>query len=291
MALTAEEQRLFDFAKAALPPWIRDDDEFLLGCAKMFGSVQATIDYWIGQTLITTALGPTATSPDWLNQHARDRDTNRQPGETSEALRDRLRNVPDALIPSALIAAANAILVADGIAGTAAIVELPRSGAYLGSYLAMSGVGGVFVQAGTSSKFTPDALPWPTPPWQSATITPVRGHRLTISGAFDAGNDGARIITGLEGNAAIVTNAGGVDADDATVTWTVERLDVEGNVRDGFARAYLGRGYRMSKPRPLGIVLILPYGSTSGTEASVREMLRQKKAGGFYVRVERRLNP
>ena len=44
MALTFEEQRLYDFAKGSLPAWIKNDDEFLHGAAKMFGSVRAMVD-------------------------------------------------------------------------------------------------------------------------------------------------------------------------------------------------------------------------------------------------------
>lgn len=290
MALTSEEQKLLEFALGMLPAWVRRNDEFLYGAAKMFGSVRTLIEYLFGQTLIGTAVGPGVDTPDWLNQHARDRGTTRADGEDDVTLRARLKQYPDAITRAALLAAVDAVLEANGITTDSAMLELPRDAAYIGEFVAMSGTGGAFVQTGTTSRFTPTVLPWPTPPFRDAAVFPTIQHRLTISGADDAGNDGAFTITGLDGDATIVTNATGVtDAVDAGVSWTVERLDVDGNLRDGFPRVFLGRGYRMTGTRPQTVLLILPFGSTAGIEASVREMLRTKKAAGFRVIVERRL--
>lgn len=290
MALTAQEQKYLDFALAALPGWVRPTDEFLNGAAKMFGSVDAMIDYLFSQALIRQANGATSTTPDWLNQHARDRGTSRQAGESDPVLRERIRNVPDALTRAALLAAADAILAADLIVGSAAMVELARDAGHWGTYLVMTGTGGVFTQAGTVSKFTPTALPWPTPPYQDPSVIPVRAHKIVIAGAADAGNDGTFTITGLDDDAAIYTNAAGAAGADGGVTWTVERFDVTGNLTDGFGRFYWRRGYRYARSRP-GIVMILPFGTTAGATASIVEMLRQKKAAGVLVIVETRAVP
>lgn len=58
-------------------------------------------------------------------------------------------------------------------------------------------------------------------------------------------------------------------------------------------RAYLSRGYRMAGTgrEATAIIVILPYGTSAATAASIAEALRQKKAGGVKVIVERRLNP
>jgi hypothetical protein len=290
MALTADEQKYYDFARNALPPWIKNTDEFLHGAAKMFGSVKAMIDYLFGQALIGSAVGATATTPDWLNQHARDRGTARALAESDPVLRARLRNVPDALTRAAILTAVNALLEAEGVSADASLIELPRDAAHLGVYTAMAGVGGAFVQVGTTSKFTPTTLPWPEPPFRSAAVFPVLQHQLIIAGAANAGNNGTRTITAVESDAAIVTNAGGVAGADAGVTWTVKRLDGSGNITDGFSRAYIGRGYRCCGRR-LAILIILPFGATAGTEAAVRELLRTKKAAGFQTIVERRTVP
>lgn len=288
MALTVEEQKFYDFAKDALPDWIPDADEFLMGAAKMFGSVKALIDYLFGQALISGATGATATTPDWLNQHARDRGTSRVDGEDDPTLRDRLRNAPDAVTRASILVAVNAILIAAGQVDQAAMVELPKHGAHGGEYDADNGIGGTFVKVGTTMKFTPSTA-WARPPYWAAALVPTRSTNLVISGAADATNDGTHVITGLEDNAALYTDADGVAAVDATVTWSVATLDVEGNVRDGFARAYSQRGYRSARLLPLRMVIILPFDSSASIEASVREALRQKKAAGIAVTIERRL--
>lgn len=288
MALTTDEQKFFDFAKAALPAWIPDGDEFLMGAAKMFGSVRALIDYLFGQTLIGNAVGAGVGTPDWLNQHANDRGTRRQLDEEDPALRERLRNIPEALTRLSIIVAIDAIIAAEGIVGNCALVELPRHGAHSGEYTSDTGTGGTFVKVGTVVKFAP-ATVWAGPPYRSPLIVPVQTTQIVISGAANGGNDGTYPITGLEDDQALYVNAGGVAAVDPGVTWTVEHLDLEGNVRDGFTRAYSQRGYRSARLRPGIIVVILPFGSTLATVASVTEALRQKKAAGIAVRVERRL--
>lgn len=291
MALTAEELKLYDFARKALPSWVRTEDEFLTAAAKMFGSVRAMGQYLFGQALIGTASGGTATTPDWLGQHARDRGTTRSAGESDPELRARLKEIPDALTRASLLAMADAILTAAGIADPAALLELPRDAARFGDWTALTGTGGTFAQSGTTSKFTPDVLPWPTPPYQAPTVEPVISWQLEISGAADAGNDGTNDITGLDGDAAIVTNATGVAGADPTVAWTAQRLDVDGNVSDGFARSYLGRGYRAKNSRPMLLIVIVPFPTTTATALSISRALQFKKAAGIAIRVERRAIP
>lgn len=294
MALTTEEQKFYDFAKASLPDWIPDGDEFLMGAAKMFGSVRELIDYLFGNALISSAVGATATTPDWLNLHAADRGTRRQLNEDDPTLRERLRNVPDALTRLTLLAAIDAILAANGVSGSSAIVELPKDGAHSASptgwYQEDAGTGGTFAVAGTTVKFTPDVLPWARPPKWPTNTSPARSSRIVLSSSTDPLHDGTHVVTALDGDAAVWTDASpGAAGPDAAVTWLVETLDVDGNVRDGFARAFSQRGYRSARLRPLRLVIILPYGSTAATEASVREALRQKKAAGIAVTIERRL--
>lgn len=291
MALTADEQNFYDFAKASLPDWIPDGDEFLMGAAKMFGSVKALIDYLFGQALIGSAVGATATTPDWLNQHARDRGTARVDGEDDPTLRDRLRKVSDALTRASILDAVNSILVAAGISDEAALVELPKHGAHSGTYASDTGTGGTFAVAGTVVTFTPDTA-WARPPYWAAALVPTRTTKLVISGAADASHDGTHAITGLSGDGAQYTDASpGAAGADPTVTWRVDTTDVEGNVRDEFARAYSQRGYRSARLVPLRIVIILPFGSTDAITASVTEALRQKKAAGVAVTVETRAIP
>jgi hypothetical protein len=296
MALDSQEQDFMDFALAALPRWMRSDDVFLRGAAKMFGQVRAQSDYWFGQTLISDATGPTTGQPDWLNQHARDRGTSRQNGESDQALRQRIRNVPDALTRDSLLAAANAILASESISGTVAMVELPRDGAFSGSWAAatsIGGTGGTFA-LGSSNQvlFTPTTLPWPVVPFRDPSVVRrVQNYKLVLSSATAPANDGAFSTVALLDNAAIFVNASGVAGTDPAVAWKVEKLDYRGNELDGFHMAYSGRGWRSSRARPPKIILILPYGSTASTQVSIQEMLRQKKAAGVTYVVERRLDP
>lgn len=294
MALDSQEQELFDFAIAALPPWYTSDErqrEELAGFAKMFGSVRAVVTYWFAQTLIGGARGPESGLPDWLNQHAVDRGTRRQSSESDPALRSRLRNVPDALTRASLLAATNAILLAEGVGAPAAMVELPRDGAALGGYVSDTGNGGTLTaDSGTRVVFTP-ATPFARPPWRApAVVRKIQTFDLVVAGAANAGNNGVFPVLGVSGDGAIIDNAGGVLGAEPGATWTVRKRDRRGNVRDGFSKAYASRGYRVSALRPV-LIIVLPFGASSSTEASVREMLRQKKAAGFLTLIERRTSP
>lgn len=295
MALTADDQLFLDFALAALPRWMNPSDEFLHGAAKIFGSsVKAQLDYWFSQTLIGNATGATATTPDWLRQHARDRGTDRQNGESDVALRARLRNVPDALTRGALIDAANAILTAEGIVGSATMVEMPRDAAHLGTFTANTGTGGTFATVGLSPgfQFTP-TVPFAAPPYRDpAVIRLIQKFSITIAGAANAANNGTFPITGMNANAATYSNAAGVAGVDAGATWTINKLDRRGNALNGHGKAFCSRGFRCTHAgKPASFVLMLPFGASAGTLASIAEMLRQKKAAGILAIVERRLNP
>lgn len=294
MALSADDLDYLNFALSALPRWMNASDEFLHGAAKLFGTgVKGQIDYWFGQTLIGNALGAGADTPDWLNQHARDRGTARQNGEIDVALRARLRNVPDALTRDSIIAAANLILAASSIAGSAAMVELPRDAAHFGTFTANTGTGGTFATNGASPgfQFTP-TVAFAAPPYRAASVVRlIQSYSITIAGASNAANNGTFAIAGLNINAAKYNNGSGVAGADAGVTWTINKLDRRGNKISGHGKSFLSRGFRMAGAGRGEIVLMLPYGSTSGTLASVTEMLRQKKAAGIRAIVERRLNP
>lgn len=229
----------------------------------------------------------------WLDQHALDRDLSRQGGEVDDVLRARLKTGPAALLRDVILDVANEALAAAGISGSAALLRLPADAAFVGNYVAMTGTGGVFAQSGTSSSFSPMAG-WQVPPVPDPRMQTVGSWQLAIAGAANAGNNGTRTVTGIggaDGNGAIVTNGSGVPGADPTVTWTARRLDQLGNVTDGFARAFASRGYRATSTRPFTIVVILPFGTDAGTAAAVADACRVKKAAGFGVIVERRLNP
>lgn len=293
MSLTPDEQSLYDFARNALPSWLKDTDEFLVAAAKTFGLTLAHAKDLMSQALITQAVGATSTTPDWLNQHARDRGTSRQQGEGDAALQERLRSTPDALTRAAILDAANAILTAAGVAGSAALLELPRDAAWIGDYdvFNVGDPGGVFAHAGSLMSFT-SALDEIRFPWTPASVFPGTRYRVTITLADNGGNNGTFEVVGLVGNAILYSNASGVNnAADGSANVVFTRLDALGNPTDGFARAYVGRGWRVTRPRPFGVLVILPFGTSAGTAASVLASIRGKKAAGFKVLVERRANP
>jgi hypothetical protein len=295
MALTAEEQELLDFALAALPPWFSDDEgrDFAIEAAhaKMMGAARAQTAYWFGQTLISTATGATATTPDWLEQHAKDRGTRRQDGESDAALRSRLRTFSDALTVEAVMDAAQQVIDAAGVIGDVHMLELRRDRAYLGKNGPQSGTGGTFTaQAGNLHSFAPTAG-WARPPLVG--LQPNITWKLVIGAAASGGNDGTFTITALDEDRAVYTNATGAAGLDATATWRIDRYDAAGNLLTagtGRQDAYLSRGHRMGAQYST-ILLILPYGTDEATAEGVAEAVRQRKAAGVRVLIERRLNP
>jgi hypothetical protein len=297
MALTTDEQELLDFALSSLPPWFSAPErDFAIegGMAKQAGAARAQNAYWFGQALISTATGPTADTPDWLGQHAKDRGTRRQAGESDEALRIRLRQYPDALTRPLLLAIAQGMIDDAGVSGTVAMLELRKDRAFFGVNEPMSGTGGTFVSVdANTAKFTPDVLPWPRPPFQGAALAPPVTYKLVISGASNAFNNGTHPVQAMVGDAAeyLVLSMGA--GHDATVSWRVDRYDEDDNLLtegSGRARAYLSRGFRMGAGYPT-ILLTLPYGTSAALAASVLEAMRQRKAAGVRVIVERRLTP
>lgn len=297
MALTAEEQKILDFALAAMPSWFTSDEraqEFMGAAAKLMGAGKLQAVHWLGQTLILDAVGPVGNEPDWLEQHAQDRGTSRQDGETDATLRARLRAVPDALTLPTILSGIQDIMDAAGVPSPiVAIVELPKDGAFFRDSVSDTGTGGEFFGTPPAMEFAP------TIPFKvggggggGSILRPVIVNGdITFAGSLSAGNDGTFAVTGLNGALAQFSNASGVVEVDGVTTWTQVKKDEAGNVLDGFKDSYLSRGFRLSQARPARILVILPFGSTTGDAAAVEEYLRQKKGAGFAAVVERRTSP
>jgi hypothetical protein len=425
-------------------------EEELYAFAEMAEDVANILAFWLSQTLIGSAVGATTTEPDWLNQHALDRGTRRQSGESDSALRQRLRNTPESITRQSLIDAAQAIVDDEGVSVTVPVewvsdvnvlvadadiekdaggagwnagaisqervmpgedgyvewkvdqnnkscicglnyrsaaatqadidyglqtdatgqlriyekgvqrgttygsytasdsfrvsvddgvvtywhkpsagswtmiytsavapsfplrmdasiydvgsvianaeivqkvrmVELRRDKGYFGDFTSDTGTGGTFSGTPPSMKFAPDSPGWARPPL--VLDYPRFGYNVKFGSTNSPGNAGEFLVTGLDGDKAEYQNASGVAEYDATCTWTAKKLDQDGNVADGYNRAYFSRGYRMVHGRPNTIIVILPYGSGASTVVSVEEMLRQKKGAGIRYYVERRQNP
>lgn len=301
MALSADEQKLLDFALGALPPWFGDTETRDLavegGMAKMMGAAKAQITYWFDRTLITGADGPAAGLPDWLQQHAIDRDTRRANGEGDPELQSRLRTFPDALTRATLLSVTDAILDAAGIVAAPFMLELRRDRGYLVTNQPQidASAGGEFINHGGNVwGFLPtDGWRDNAPPFRGAGIEPPIAYAITFSGAAAAGNDGSFAIIGLDEDEALYVNATGVAGVDAGVAFRVDRYDRNGNcltAGTGKVDAYCDRGHRCGATWP-SIVIILPFGTTEAVALSVAEAVRQRKAAGVRVIVERRLIP
>lgn len=300
MSLTAEEQELYEVARRALPSWYAPDDainEQLYAKAKIAGQAEALDRDWLGkQAFLLTAEGATATTPDWLGEHARDLGTSRQNGESDAALRARLRSFEESITPAGLQAAAQTALTAAGVAGTVAMLELPKDQAFFQTHIAQTGGKGTFAVAGANFKFTLDDEIWygGRPPYQNNTnVDPDVTYKLVITGATSAANNGTFTIIGIDGDGVVYSNGSGVPGVDNAVNWQVDRYWHDGSfLTETSSRpdAYFDRGYRMGNLQ-LTVVLILPFGTSEAVRLSVAEKIRPRKPAGVRLLVERREIP
>lgn len=274
--LSAEEEDLLTWLRSSIPRWfwmdeaIKSKAEVWIGAVKSLIQVQLQGEAWNTATFILTATDV------WLNQHARDRGTFRQSGELDAVLRTRLRTYEDAVSKSTVLAAVQQVLTDQGVAGTAAIVELKRDKGFFKVLTPNGGSGGSLTKDG-------DVMTLDT---GVALNGYEKGRQITIAGHGTPGNNGTFTVTGVTTNTALTyTNASGAAGAMAAATW---QIDSNYNNR---RHAYFGRGYRMATAEPSSFVIILPYGATATTTAAVEEALRKKKAGGIGSIVERRTSP
>lgn len=139
MAYTVDEKELYSFGVGAIPKFLfaKPRAEEVMGAfVKIFDAARQSIDDLFEQTYVLNATGAGAA---YLDQHAWERVGSRAEGETNAALRERIRNVADALTPVAILAAVQAILDEDGpTSPLAAMVELPSGAGYCQSLYAPS---------------------------------------------------------------------------------------------------------------------------------------------------------
>src|SRR5258705_8592656 len=113
MALTAEQQALFDHARRSLPRWLTRGKtavlEWLHAFTQTFDTVRAQGQDWLDITFLDNATGAE------LDQHALDRGTTRRSGESDATLRERLRNITDVVTEPALKVAVDALLAASSL--------------------------------------------------------------------------------------------------------------------------------------------------------------------------------
>jgi len=277
-------QDYIDHALESLPAWFSENRtafEELRGLAVMFDRIETQQQFWHDMTFIGKAVeGP----PDWLNQHAIDRGSRRQSNETNEALRARIRRFDQQLTLPAVTALAQAIIDAEGIVGTVFAYPLSPNRAHFGIYTSDTGTGIVFSDGPGIDQVLI------TLTGGLAGLPIINQDKLTVSGASSAGNDGTFLIEGFIGDDILITNAGAVFETDAAASWSWVKYDVDDNISDGFGRAFLSRGYRMGDNNS-ALVIILPFGCTTATQASIQQALLDNAGAGIQIIVECRANP
>src|SRR5262245_8137044 len=99
MPLTDHETELYDVARDILPRfWFHNEaatQEHIFAFVKVFDQLRDLVDVWVSYAFILSSVTM------WLDQHAYDRGTSRQADETDVALRERIRNIDDAVTPAA----------------------------------------------------------------------------------------------------------------------------------------------------------------------------------------------
>ncbi len=131
LVLTAEEQRLADWAKDALPGWYSGDartPEEIQVFAKIFYRLLLQVQFWVDMTYVGRATE--GSEVDWLDALARELGTKRVADETDTSLRYRLRNLQPAITVAAIEDGANQLLDSLGVGDTVEIEELPRDAAF-----------------------------------------------------------------------------------------------------------------------------------------------------------------
>jgi hypothetical protein len=113
MPLTPEQQALFDHARQALPRWLTRGRttalEWLHAFTQIFDSARTQGQEWLDITYLDNATGAE------LDQHALDRGTSRRVNESDDTLRERLRNITDAVTEPALKTQVDAVLAASAL--------------------------------------------------------------------------------------------------------------------------------------------------------------------------------
>lgn len=308
MPLTAAEE-LEIIGLASLPPWFSESDRVREEAGMMaaqLAAVKNCIAQRVANIYIGLAAGPTSEEPDWLNLLARDRGTTRQANESTDQLRLRLQTIPSGIIASELLASVASLVEGAGILDPVVMLEFPRDAAYLGTWQGSGSTAGTFYKTGDAMAFLPDtAITWP--PYSAARRGLVASQTITLSGSSAPGNDGTFAITGLSSvadglgadtlTAIHYTNAGGSAGYDGGATYALDRLNWKGIAMNGWARAYVNRGFRLWRGQGTGgamkamggFLVILPYGASEALRLGVLEMLRSKKAAGMRCILERRV--
>ena len=291
MLLTESEQEIFDFVSNSVPDGYSKTErgmEDILLIVKVFDRIMTRNEFLFSQSMILNSTFDGET--DWANEHARDRGTTRQAGESTESLIQRITSPNDAVTLGSIRRAAQAILDASSILGPVGIVQLRSNRSFFGKPQSQTGTGGEFFSVGSGFGFVPSEGHAP-PLRMGEQDRDYTATRLFFAGSASAVNDGEKPLTGLSNNIMLFDGPGAAEVDPG-VSWTIRKYNRDGRLMDGFNRTYLGRDYWIGSGMPVNTrIIILPFGCTPTTVEAVDEAVRLKEAGGFRHIVECRTSP
>lgn len=312
--LSAEEQELFDVAKASIPKFFFASDaaqqEVFAAAAKAFNLSRDQIKSWASFTLIGQAVGF------WLDQHAIDRNMRRRSGESDAALAARVRRIDDAVTLPALQARISAILAADSVSGLGAIVELRRSCARFGKYLR-----GVICPApgtiSTGDYFTTTDSAGITWNWWyynggRLPIIPTPNTEIDVTSAVTAADVATATIAAMTASLPSGSSFSAAAGADPTKVYFLPTYGVTPGVTADFtngpeftgfyndraasiASPSTSRGFRIARyGTGVGaneLIVVLPYGTPAATKLAVDGMMQHYKGGGIRYQIEVRRIP
>ncbi len=293
MSLSSEAQALFDHARNSLPSWLTGAPnavkEWLYGFTEIFDVVRSQGQEWLDITYLESATGAE------LDQHAADRGTSRRAGESDYVLRTRLRQIDDALTEPALIRGTDQIL-SDAARADLFVFHFTDTGWNTVFEAILYGSEGG-LSTDLSLTMIDDAVnpPQLTEVDGATTIRYAAGvtTRQDIEDLVTSDSTLIYVKTGTDSPVSVVSSADAFTDKHFILSQIVSLRRDRGHMHiTGECTAFMSNGYRMTGVgRPMGYIVILPYGTDSATAGSVSEYLRKNGPAGFISFVERRLNP
>lgn len=294
MSLSSEAQALFDHARQSLPRWLTGAAnaalEWLYGFTEVFDEIRVQGQDWIDITYLENATGAE------LDQHAKDRGTTRRAGESDGALRERIRQITDAVTEPALLVGIDAILDTNGVYALMNVKTHVTTG-WTTVFSAYDSIGAGGYQTALTLRMVNDGT---NPPTLEASGPDTIIHYqagVTTRSAIETlvtSSSGLFYVSTASASGASVLQAGDAFGPKNFVLGAIVALrrDRGHYHTNGSCRAFLNRGYRMTtEGRPMAYIVILPFGIVAAVATSVAEYLRQYGPGGYQYYVERRLNP
>lgn len=296
MAYSEREQAIYDWVKGTVPEvfFQRERAEEEMGAiVKAFAMVEDVIDSMINRAKIMQAPGPVPGEPDWLGEHARDRDTERQLDETDDSLRLRLRSFAEVVTRPAIMALVDRLVGATG----SAAVETLFDGIYLGNVIdavygdwatpAPTYTGPTIDVDADKGQMTIHGLNVLEPAATTGQPWYMRRY-LHVEGAADSANNGRFRIVGVgrDGSGPTWLTVENIDAvesnvDETALLWSLDADEATPSAAP--VNAFLGRGYQFANK---GFTIILPEGTAEDVRRSVEAALQRAKSMGVVARVE-----